>query len=196
MNEIWRPVVGYEGLYEVSNTGRVRRVSDLMVLKFSDSRGYYGVHLRKDGKRKTFRVHRLVAQAFILNPDGLPEVNHIDENKSNNSVDNLEWCDHKYNSLYGTRLERIRKTRLKRGLNTGLTRQEYMKKYREDHPVGYHYYREYEKAYYEKNRERIKEKCRRWRENHPDYMKEKSKEWRENHPDYMKKRMDSMKSDD
>lgn len=193
--EEWRPIAGYEGLYEVSNTGQVRRVGDLMVLKFSDRRGYCGVRLRKDGIQKMFSVHRLVAQAFIPNPKGLPQVNHIDENKKNNNVDNLEWCDHIYNNLYGTRLERIRKTRLERGSYTGLTRQEYkkeyMRKYRVDHPVGYHYDGEYYKSYYDKNREKIREKCRKWREDHPDYMKK----WREDHPDYKKKR-DSMKNDD
>lgn len=175
MTEEWRPIVGYEGLYEVSNTGQVRRVSDLMVLKFSDRKGYCGVRLRKDGKRKMFSVHRLVAIAFIQNPYGLPQVNHKDENKKNNNVDNLEWCDHIYNNLYGTRLERIRKTRLERGSYTGLTKQEYKRKYKVNHPVGYHYDREYNKAYYEKNKEKIREKNRRWRENHPDYMKK----WRD-----------------
>lgn len=179
MIEEWRPIEGYEGLYEVSNTGFVRRVSDLMVLKFSDLKGYCRVRLRKDGKRKMYLVHRLVAQAFIPNPLNLPQVNHIDENKKNNNIDNLEWCDQIYNNLYGTRLERIRQTRLENGSYTGLTRQEYkkeyMRKYRVNHPVGYHYDKEYYKEYYEKNKEKIREKNRIWMEKHPDYMKK----WRD-----------------
>ena len=198
MMEEWKEIPGYEGLYEVSNIGNVRRVSDLMVLKFSDLKGYCRVRLRKDGKRKMYLVHRLVAQAFIPNPLNLPQVNHIDENKKNNNIDNLEWCDQTYNNLYGTRLERIRQTRLENGSYTGLTRQEYkkeyMRKYRVDHPVGYHYDKEYYKEYYEKNkdkkreyyeknREKIRENQKKWRENNKDYHKK----WLEKHPGYMDK---------
>ena len=69
-------------------------------------------------------VHRLVAQAFIPNPDNLPEVNHKNEDKSNNTVDNLEWCDHKYNNNYGTKIERIKKKLIENGHWYGLTRQQ------------------------------------------------------------------------
>ena len=73
-----------------------------------DSKGYLQVELRDDyGKRKIKKVHRLVAETFIPNPDNLPEVNHKDENKQNPSVSNLEWCTSKYNSNYGIRKERI-----------------------------------------------------------------------------------------
>lgn len=117
MVEIWKDINDYKGRYQVSNFGRVRSLSvksktkyfkgDVLV-QMQDSMGYACVNL----SRKIHKVHRLVAQAFIPNPDNLPCVNHKDENKTNNAVDNLEWCDHKYNNNYGTRNERIR---LKRG---------------------------------------------------------------------------------
>ena len=109
--EEWRPVVGYEGLYEVSNTGQVRSLDKydslgvfwigklLSKLKVG---GYFMVKLRKDGIQKMCLIHRLVAQSFIPNPLNLPQVNHKDEDKTNNMVDNLEWCDAKYNMNYGT----------------------------------------------------------------------------------------------
>ena len=110
MEEIWCPIKGYEGLYEVSDKGRVRS------LKFGKERilkpgkhpnGYFKVELCKNRERKQCFVHRLVSQTFIPNPDNLPEVNHKDEDKTNNSVINLEWCDRKYNCNYGTRNERV-----------------------------------------------------------------------------------------
>lgn len=78
-----------------------------------NSKGYHRVNLYKNGKRKWAANHRLVAEAFIPNPDNLPQINHIDENKTNNKVDNLEWCDGNYNLNYGTRLERIGKSHWK-----------------------------------------------------------------------------------
>ena len=107
--ETWRPVKGYEGLYEVSSLGRIKSLSYKCtgVEKFmkpqKDKRDYLYVGLCRDGKRKFFKVHRLVAEAFLPNQLGLPEVNHKDENPSNNVVDNLEFCDAKYNANYGTR---------------------------------------------------------------------------------------------
>lgn len=115
--EIWKPVVGYEGLYSVSSLGRVRRETGIdsnghlrkeRILKTDISKKqYHRVNLWKNGKGKHFFVHRLVAEAFIPNPDNLPFINHRDENTQNNMVDNLEWCTIKYNNSYGTRLERI-----------------------------------------------------------------------------------------
>ena len=163
--EEWRPVVGYEGLYEVSNTGFVRRVSDLMVFKLSDLKGYCIVRLRKDGKGKSYLVHRLVAQAFIPNPLNLPQVNHIDENKKNNNIDNLEWCTAKYNANYGTRNIRVRETAIKNGYCTGLSREEYNKKWRENN-----------KDYQKKWRENNKDYHKKWLEKHPGYMDKYKKE--------------------
>lgn len=102
----WLPVVGYEGLYEVSSDGHVRCVKTghyrEMTIKHNRFTGYDAVDLRKDGKCRTRTIHRLVALAFIPNPDGLPEVNHIDEDKTNNNVENLEWCTREYNNLYSS----------------------------------------------------------------------------------------------
>ena len=118
MNEIFREIAGYEGLYEVSNLGNVRSLNynhtgQTRILKSGKHKlGYLLVVLCKDGEMKTHKVHRLVATAFIENPYNLPEVNHIDENKTNNRVENLEWCHHKYNMTYGTRTERSVKARI------------------------------------------------------------------------------------
>ena len=97
--EIYREVKGYEGLYAVSTWGRVKRMSDDVMLKPEEtSKGYLRVDLYdENGKRKHFKVHRLVAQAFIDNPEKKPQVNHIDGNKKNNSVTNLEWVTDKEN---------------------------------------------------------------------------------------------------
>lgn len=111
--EIWKDIEGYEGIYQVSSEGRVKslnyhRTGQERILKASCSGwGYPFVNLCKDGKKKTHRVHRLVAIAFIENPDNLPEINHKDEDKANNNVDNLEWCNRKYNVNYGTHNQRM-----------------------------------------------------------------------------------------
>ena len=108
--EIWRPIDGFEGLYEVSNLGRVKSLwfCREKILKPKKRRnGYLQVGLRRNGKRKTFLIHRLVGEAFIPNPEGFEQVNHIDENKSNNCVSNIEWCSAKYNTNYGSRNERM-----------------------------------------------------------------------------------------
>ena len=106
MEEIWKDVPGYEGLYQVSDNGNVRRLNwnrtgttRNITLK-PHKNGYRQVLLAKNGKRKMFTVHRLVAMVFIPNPDGLPHVNHIDENKANNIAANLEWCSPSYNVKY------------------------------------------------------------------------------------------------
>lgn len=111
--EEWKTIDGYED-YQVSNFGRVKSLGNNKkrkekILKPINNKGYQRVHLCKDGKRKLFRVHRLVAMAFIPNPNNYTEVNHIDECKTNNHVDNLEWCTDEYNSNYGTRNERLSK---------------------------------------------------------------------------------------
>lgn len=110
MDEVWKNIEGFEQ-YQVSNLGRIysKKVKRFLT-PYPDKKGYLRVKFWKDNKGHTFKVHRLVAQAFISNPCNLPQVNHIDEDKNNNCVDNLEWCDETYNHGYGTRDERARKT--------------------------------------------------------------------------------------
>lgn len=112
IKEVYKAVKGFD--YEVSNTGQVRNVKTGRILKQQIERnGYCRVCLCKNGFRKLFLVHRLVAYAFIPNPNNLPEVNHKDECKTNNRLDNLEWCTGKYNVNYGTRAERFAKAKSK-----------------------------------------------------------------------------------
>lgn len=111
-SEIWKDIVGYEGLYQVSNLGRVKSINRQgtkgVILKIIKGKnGYYYVPIRKNKKQKNALVNRLVAEAFIPNPYNKPQVNHKDENKGNNCSYNLEFCDHKYNCNYGTRNKKI-----------------------------------------------------------------------------------------
>jgi len=102
LNEEWRDIEGYEGLYQVSNYGRVRSFhrGDSLLLLNTDRYGYPLAGLCKNGKRVSAKVHRLVAKAFIDNPNNSPCVNHKDENPLNNHIDNLEWCTQAYNIEY------------------------------------------------------------------------------------------------
>ena len=111
-NEIWKDIKDYEMLYQISNLGNVKSLhcnkEKIMKLTIrSKNYPYYFVGLLKNGKRKYFAVHRLVAQAFIPNPNNLPEVNHKDKNTFNNNVDNLEWCDKPYNNSYSHIQEKL-----------------------------------------------------------------------------------------
>lgn len=119
-DEIWRPVIGYEGRYEVSNLGRIKSLSRIVDNGYSRRKirerilsqnlshsGYRFIVVTKDGKQHSLRVHRLVAMAFIKNPHGYNEVNHKNEIKTDNRVENLEWCNREYNNNYGTRNLRI-----------------------------------------------------------------------------------------
>lgn len=128
MDEIWKDIKGYEGYYQISNFGRVKSVERTIIyigrnqtsaefkmgkycneriLKTASNRGYEIVTLGRNSRRATYQVHRLVAEHFIPNPNEYPTINHKDENKRNNRVDNLEWCTNEYNSNYGTRNQRI-----------------------------------------------------------------------------------------
>lgn len=113
--EIFKDIEGFEGLYQVSNLGKVKSLNyrhkkiEKILKPFKNNYGYLIVILWKDGKYKHFTVQRLVADAFIPNPENKPEVNHKNELKDDNRSENLEWCDSKYNINYGTRNERLSK---------------------------------------------------------------------------------------
>lgn len=120
MEEVWKPINGYEGQYEISSHGRVKSVKRLISHKrghicvperilvgYKTPDGYQRVYLSSNRTQRKFLVHRLVAEAFIPNPNNLPLINHRDENKQNNRVDNLEWCTNEYNVNFGTRNKRI-----------------------------------------------------------------------------------------
>ncbi len=113
---------GYQN-YEVRPNGEVININTGKVLKqCKDDGGYLIVNLYRNKKRKTYKVHRLVAEAFIPNPNNLPQVNHIDEDKTNNCINNLEWCTAKYNNNYGTRTEKTRKTVLQLRMDGSIVR--------------------------------------------------------------------------
>lgn len=125
-NEVWKDIAEYEGFYQVSNRGNVRSVArrgsqgyrrrGLMLKPGYTSRGYLQVNLSENGKSKTRTVHRLVAETFLPNPNGLSQVNHRDEDKDNNNVENLEWCTSEYNNRYGTRaIKKVRAVNIKTG---------------------------------------------------------------------------------
>lgn len=110
MKEEWRDVEGYEGLYQVSNYGRVKSLERYVVkeriLRPGNVNGYMAVNLYSENGKNREYIHRLVAKAFIDNPNNLPYVNHRDENKANNYAENLEWCTPKYNVNYGSSTKR------------------------------------------------------------------------------------------
>lgn len=127
MKEIWKNIKGYENLYQVSNLGNVRSLTHIVrqyngtkyiyrkyigkILKFSISKkGYAKVILRNREKSKTYLVHRLVAEHFISNSNNLSQINHKDENKLNNCINNLEWCSSGYNINYGKRNKKVSKS--------------------------------------------------------------------------------------
>ena len=114
--ENWKDIEGYQGLYQISDKGRVKSLyfgKERILKPGNNGQGYLHVILCKNGKMKYYKVHRLVCQTFIPNPNNLPEVNHKDENKENNSVHNLEWCSSKYNINYGTHNQRSAEKRSK-----------------------------------------------------------------------------------
>ncbi len=124
--EIWKDIEGFEGLYQVSNKGRVKSLEreliyingrrhlykETILKSIRQNTGYYTVTLHKDRVANIKFVHRLVAQAFLPNPQSLPQVNHKDEDPSNNKLENLEWCSASYNMNYGTIKQRLREREL------------------------------------------------------------------------------------
>jgi hypothetical protein len=118
MDEIWKDISGYEGLYQISNKGRVKSLDRIMqkpklytvrgkILKQGYTGHYLFVNLAKEGKYENKYIHRMVAEAFIPNDDGKTQVKHIDENTKNNCVENLEWCTAKHNANHGSRNKKI-----------------------------------------------------------------------------------------
>lgn len=120
--EIWKDIEGYEGLYQISDKGRIKSLQ--RISKFGKNKkilkerimtqkvtrfGYHTIRLSKNGKKNDYSVHRLVAKAFIENTNNLPQVNHKDENKDNNCIENLEWCSSSYNINYGNRNRKVSK---------------------------------------------------------------------------------------
>lgn len=176
MEEIWKPVKGFEGYYEVSNLGNVRSIDRIVLdtvrncerllkgkilTQRDNGSGYKGVMFCKEHKLYNKYVHRLVSEAFIPNPDNLPQINHKDEDKSNNRVDNLEWCSQLYNNIYGSRMERQVNTRKLKNEHPELFKTEEKVKVErkrlteEDKKV---YQREYHKLHYEEHRIWMKER--------------------------------------
>ena len=157
MKEIWKPIEGYEGLYEISSYGRVKSLRrNIILIPKKELTGYLRCNLYLNKNMKTVSIHRLVAQAFIPNPDNLPQVNHKDEDKSNNRVDNLEWCTVKYNNDYGTRKEKVKMTQLRSGHWTGLSDKERRKIYQREHMENWGYKEKrkiYQREYMKSNKE-------------------------------------------
>lgn len=191
--EQWRPIEGYEGICEVSNLGRIRRVkgydslghlrNEKILRPRMNCCGYLLVGLCREGKQRHFSVHRLVAQAFLPNPDGLPQVNHKDEDKTNNRADNLEWCTRSYNINYGTRIERQVQTRISNG-NA------------DPEMCGIVDKKEYDHLRYQKNREKKLEQDRLWRQKNQEKVRERSRLYyqknkekiRESHLEYRRRK--------
>ena len=106
--EEWKDVVGYEGLYEVSNLGRVRNKKRNTMVTLLDNNGYHRVELWKNNERRRYMLHRVVAMTWIPNDDETKiQVNHINEIKTDNRVENLEWCTASYNNKYGHRIQKM-----------------------------------------------------------------------------------------
>ena len=186
-------IPGLDQKYQVSTMGQIKRLAydvvsqrngveyimhkNEMIVKLQNQK-YQMVMLMVNGKQKAFYVHRLVAQAFISNPDNLPEVNHINEDKYDNRVENLEWCTHNYNMNYGTRMDRVRQTLIKSGNwqdYSGFSDEE-KKEFR----------KKQKKEWDEKNKEHTKEWHREWRKNNKEQYTERQKEWRKNNKEKAK----------
>lgn len=114
MKEKWKNIPDYEGLYQISNLGRIKNYKNQILKSSKRYDGYVKVNLSKNGEKKTYYLHRLVVSAFWGESSPTLHINHKDENKSNNSLDNLELCNQKYNNNYGTRGRRISKSLAKK----------------------------------------------------------------------------------
>lgn len=178
--EIWKDIIGYEGLYQVSSLGRVRSLDrydsrncfwEGRILKlYTRKGGYLFVQLHLNGKGKNYLVHRLVAIAFIPNPDNLPEVNHLDEDKTNNRVENLEFCDRKYNINFGTRIDKVRNTAIKNGTWLNLND--------EERKI---YHNEYQKKYYKENKDKIRDYMKKYYQDHKNEQSDYQREYYQEH---------------
>lgn len=113
INETWLPIKEYETRYLISNFGEVKSIKHNKILKKELRRNYWSVQLFDGKKYRHFSIHRLVGIHFIPNPNNLPYINHIDEDKLNNYVNNLEWCTCSYNNNYGTSIARSKEKRSK-----------------------------------------------------------------------------------
>lgn len=188
MIEEWRAVPGYEGLYEVSDQGRVRSIDRYdsigrlrkkrYIKLLLHSSGYFSVGLSKKGKVTIYLVHRLVAQVFIPNPLGLPQVNHKDEDKLNNNVDNLEWCTAKYNNNYGTSRDRAKNTAIKNGYWYGLSD--------EDNRIRLKNRR---KEYYQENKDVFSYKSKEYRKTHKEEIREMNRKYYQLHKEEIKRKV-------
>lgn len=125
MEEIWKDIQGYEGIYQISNLGRVKSLSriifrgrgkhitkDVIIKIYVNNTGYYGVNLNVNKTHKSFLLHRLIAKAFIPNPNNYPCINHIDGNPLNYSISNLEWCTYSQNTTHAYKINRMSQTGL------------------------------------------------------------------------------------
>lgn len=169
-SETFLSVPGYEGLYEVSNLGNVKSLRRGRLLKPGKAHGYLKVSLRKDNKTQYFAVHRLVAIVFIPNPENLPYVNHKDESRDNNCVENLEWCTAQYNNTYGTCIKRRVEKRTGRDYIEDpelrhQARNDYNRKYNQEH-------KEEHKKWYQEHKEEIVDRARIFKQNNKEKVKE------------------------
>lgn len=173
-----KDIPGYEGQYAVTSCGKIWSYKNKKFLKQAlHNEGYLIVNLSKNGIQKNHYVHRLVACAFIDNPDSLKHINHKDENKSNNSINNLEWCDSKYNNNYGTHNKRIsermskkvicaetgiiyasaKEVKLKLGISDKLVQANCNMKYKKTHGLHF-FYLDYYNNHFEELRNELKTK--------------------------------------
>ena len=110
MEKIWEDIPNYEGLYKINSKGDVLNIKrNRLMKKAKDKDGYEILSLTKNSQRKQYKIHRLVAETYIPNPNNYLYINHINEIKGDNRVENLEWCSASYNNLYGNRMKKIKK---------------------------------------------------------------------------------------